>query len=53
MGVIRFWRDLSGATLIALTYPDQWVLEGTASKKDFEEIVLEIEDLALRMLRPD
>jgi len=51
--VIRFWRDLSGATLMALTYPDQRVLDGTASQEEVEKLVLEIEDLALRLVRPD
>lgn len=53
IGFLRFFRDILGATLAALTYPNQRVLEGKATKREIEEIVREIEDLALRLVRAD
>ena len=53
MGFIRLYRDILGATLGALTYPNQRVLQGKASTAEVEEIAREIEDLVLRLVRPD
>ena len=49
---MRFWRDLTGATLVALCYPDQAVLNGSAAPGELEAIVAGLEDLALRLVRP-
>jgi AcrR family transcriptional regulator len=49
---MRFWRDLTGATLVALCYPEQAVLNGSSAPGELDAIVAGLEDLALRLVRP-
>jgi AcrR family transcriptional regulator len=53
IGLVPFWTAVMGSTLMRLTWPTQDVLEGRASSADLEQMARDIEDLALRLLRPD
>jgi AcrR family transcriptional regulator len=53
IGLIEFWTAVIGSTLVRLTWPNQDVLEGRASSAELEQIVREIEELALRLVKAD
>lgn len=48
---IHFWSVVMGATLTRLTWPSQDVLQGRSSSAELEQIVHDIEDLALRLVQ--
>jgi len=51
--LIPFWRAIMGATLVALTWPTEDALREDSPPSVIEDVVVEIQNLALRVVRAD